>query len=214
MINNKELNEVSLSPTKKDYYQIYNELLDLASKISDRWSPESTNESDPGIVLLKALTAIADKLNYNIDKNTLEAFMPSATQTESMRKLTEMMGYPMKHYIAATCDVNVSYNPQDKSKLDSYEIYFPKYVNLKDIDEEINYVTLEEFTLTDTEPLRQIPAIEGSLVECETNSDNIISMVQLDDNNRYYLPEYNVAENGIFINNVYESNGTTRESDN
>ena len=52
MINNKELNEVSLSPTKKDYYQIYNELLDLASKISDRWSPESTNESDPGIVLL------------------------------------------------------------------------------------------------------------------------------------------------------------------
>ena len=36
MINNKELNEVSLSPTKKDYYQIYNELLDLASKISDR----------------------------------------------------------------------------------------------------------------------------------------------------------------------------------
>ena len=213
MINNKELNEVSLSPTKKDYYQIYNELLDLASKISDRWSPESTNESDPGIVLLKALTAVADKLNYNIDKNTLEAFMPSATQVESMRKLTEMMGYPMKHYIAATCDANISYNPQDKSKLDNYRIYFPKYVNLKDIDEEINYVTLEEFTLTNLEPLRQIPVIEGTLVECETNSDNIISMVHLDDNNRYYLPEYNIAENGIFINNVYEVNGTTRESD-
>ena len=213
MINNKELNEVSLSPTKKDYYQIYNELLDLASKISDRWSPEATNESDPGIVLLKALTAIADKLNYNIDKNTLEAFMPSATQVESMRKLTEMMGYPMKHYIAATCDVNISYNPQDKSKLDSYKIYFPKYVNLKDVDEEINYVTLEEFTLTNLEPLRQIPVIEGTLVECETNSDNIISMVHLDDNNRYYLPEYNIAENGIFINNIYEVNGTVRESD-
>ena len=213
MINNKELNEVSLSPTKKDYYQIYNELLDLASKISDRWSPESTNESDPGIVLLKALTAVADKLNYNIDKNTLEAFMPSATQVESMRKLTEMMGYPMKHYIAATCDANISYNPQDKSKLDNYRIYFPKYVNLKDIDEEINYVTLEEFTLTNLEPLRQIPVIEGTLVECETNSDNIISMVHLDDNNRYYLPEYNIAENGIFINNVYEVNGTVRESD-
>lgn len=213
MINNKELNEVSLSPTKKDYYQIYNELLDLASKISDRWSPESTNESDPGIVLLKALTAIADKLNYNIDKNTLEAFMPSATQVESMRKLTEMMGYPMKHYIAATCDANISYNPQDKSKLDNYRIYFPKYVNLKDVDEEINYVTLEEFTLTNLEPLRQIPVIEGTLVECETNSDNIISMVHLDDNNRYYLPEYNIAENGIFINNVYEVNGTVRESD-
>ena len=67
MITNKELNEVNLSPTKKDYYQIWNELLELADKISERWSPASTNESDPGIVLLKALTAIADKLNYNID---------------------------------------------------------------------------------------------------------------------------------------------------
>ena len=97
MITNKELNEVNLSTTKKDYYQIWNELIELADKISERWSPSSTNESDPGIVLLKALTAVADKLNYNIDKNTLEAFMPSATQEDSMRKLTEMMGYDMQH---------------------------------------------------------------------------------------------------------------------
>ena len=63
MITNNELNEVTLSPTKKDYYQIWNELMELAEKISDRWSPTTTNESDPGIILLKALTAVADKLN-------------------------------------------------------------------------------------------------------------------------------------------------------
>ena len=39
MITTKELNEVSLSPTKKDYYQIWNELLELASKISGDSSP-------------------------------------------------------------------------------------------------------------------------------------------------------------------------------
>ena len=122
MITYSEENAVKLSATKKDFYQIWNELLETARKISERWDPTSTNESDPGIVLLKVLTAVADKLNYNIDKNTLEAFMPSATQVESMRKLTEMMGYPMKHYIAATCDANISYNPQDKSKLDNYRI--------------------------------------------------------------------------------------------
>ena len=80
MITNKELNAVKLSPTKKDFYQIWNELLETAGKISERWDPTSTNESDPGIVLLKVLTAVADKLNYNIDSNTLEAFMPSAAQ--------------------------------------------------------------------------------------------------------------------------------------
>jgi hypothetical protein len=44
MITEKEISEVSLSPTKKDYYQIWNELMELADKLSDRWSPESTNE--------------------------------------------------------------------------------------------------------------------------------------------------------------------------
>ena len=33
----------------------------------------------------------------NIDKNILEAFMPTAAQEESMRKLCEMMGYNMKY---------------------------------------------------------------------------------------------------------------------
>ena len=137
MITTKELNEVSLSPTKKDYYQIWNELLELASKISTRWSPDSTNESDPGIVLLKSLVAIADKLNYNIDKNTLEAFMPSASQQESMRKLTEMMGYSMKYYRAANCKVSISYKDSNDISLSTLNtIYFPKFINIKNEEED------------------------------------------------------------------------------
>lgn len=215
MITTKELNEVSLSPTKKDYYQIWNELLELASKISTRWSPDSTNESDPGIVLLKSLVAIADKLNYNIDKNTLEAFMPSATQQESMRKLTEMMGYSMKYYRAANCKVSISYKDDNDVSLSTLgTIYFPKFINIKNEEEDINYVTIEDFTLQESEPIRQINALEGELVECETDTDNIISMTHLDDNNRYLLPETNVAENGIFVCNIVDHvEGMSRESD-
>ena len=210
MITNRELAEVSLSPTKKDYYQMWNEIIDFASKISDRWSPNATNESDPGIVLLKALVAIADKLNYNIDKNTLEAFMPSATQEESMRKLTEMMGYSMKYYQSATCKVTIKFNDTNEKKLKNIGgIYFPKFVNIKNEEEDVNYVTLEDFTLQPSEPVRNILAIEGALVECETNNDNIISVAYLDDNHRYFMPEANVAENGIFIFNVSD----TAESD-
>lgn len=53
------------------------------------------------------LTAVADKLNYAIDKNTLEAFMPSAAQEESMRKLCSMLGYSMKYYQSAETTVTV-----------------------------------------------------------------------------------------------------------
>lgn len=215
MITNKEINEVSLSPTKKDYYQIWNEIIELATKISSRWSPDSTNESDPGIVLLKSLVAIADKLNYNIDKNTLEAFMPSATQMESMRKLTEMMGYTMKYYQAATCKVNISYRTDaDISLSDIGRIYFPKFINIKNEEEDVNYVTIEDFTLQESEPIKQVAALEGELVECETNTDNIISMVHLDDSHRYILPETNIAENGIFICNIADIGGTAADSEN
>ena len=73
MITKNEISSLNLSPTKKDFVQIWNELIEVASKITERWDPTSTNESDPGIVLLKVLAGIADKLNYNIDKNILEA---------------------------------------------------------------------------------------------------------------------------------------------
>jgi hypothetical protein len=207
MITNKELNEVMLSPTKKDYYQIWNELMELADKISERWSPASTNESDPGIVLLKVLTAVADKLNYNIDKNTLEAFMPSATQVDSMRKLTEMMGYDMKHYHSATGKAKIAYKSSNEVDISMFDsgIYFPKFLNLKNEDEDINYVTLEEFTLQSGQSEREIAIIEGEMIECETNNDNIITALQLDDLNRYFLPEYAVAENGIFVTNIKDS---------
>lgn len=201
MITEKEVQAVELSPTKKDFYQIWNELLDTASKISERWDPASTNESDPGIVLLKVLTAIADKLNYNIDKNTLEAFMPSASQQESMRKLCEMMGYDMKYYRSATTDVVVTY--VGATQLTNNDIVtIGQFTNIKNQEDDINYVTTQTQTLGGSMNSASIPCIEGELVAVETDTDNIISLMLLDDNQRYYLPEAQIAENGIFIYNV------------
>lgn len=208
MITNKEWQAVELSATKKDFYQIWNELLDTASKISERWSPESTNESDPGIVLLKVLTAVADKLNYNIDKNTLEAFMPSATQQESMRKICSMLGYNVKYYTSATTDVTITYTPPALDNYDSETVSnkivkLPVFTNIKNTDDDINYVTIEpvEFSGDWSSRQKSVPCIEGELVACESDLDNLISLNLLDDNNRYYLPETQIAENGIFIYN-------------
>ena len=171
MITTSELNTVELSPTKKDFYQIWNELLDIASKLSERWDPTSTNESDPGIVLLKVLTAVADKLNYTIDANTLEAFMPSAAQEESMRKLTEMMGYSMSYYQSATTDVKIAYTNNNNEALIN-SVFINKYTNIKDIDNNINYITLKDIYLNDTNLYDITPCIEGELVECETDDNN------------------------------------------
>lgn len=204
MITSKEKAAVKLSPTHKDFYQIWNELLETAGKLSERWDPSSTNESDPGIVLLKVLAAVSDKLNYNIDKNILEAFMPSASQRESMAKLCEMMGYNMKYYRAATTRVSINYKGEafnEKSEL--YQIPIDIFTNVKSGDGAINYVLTEPASITRTRLGVEVNAIAGELVTCTTNdANNLIYLDSLDDNYRYYLPETQIAENGIFILNA------------
>ena len=224
MITNNDLNTLNLSPTNKDYYQVWSELIETAGKLSERWDPNSTNESDPGIILLKVLTAIADKLNYNIDKNILEAFMPTAAQTESMRRLCEMLGYHVGYYESATTDVTIRYvgNVSDNSD-DNTErlpdgtdpekgigLTIPAFTVLHNEDNTIYYSTTQEARLTNEETYITIPCIEGQRILCETGTSSVITLANLDSNNRYYLPEVQIAENGIFVYGTVAGTHTTQ----
>ena len=214
MINEKELNLTQISPTKRDFYQIWTELLDVSKKLSERWDPTSTNETDPGIVLLKVLTACTDKLNYNIDKSVLELFMPSVTQEDSMRKLCDLLGYNMKYYQSATTDVTISYKGtllNDDNKV--YIFKLPKFTQVKNSSADILYTTLQECSFTvgksqDTAIItaNKVPCIEGSYQVCSTNDGELITVDHIDDNYRFYLPEAAIAENGIFVSNLANNN--------
>ena len=214
MLTKNEITALNLSPTKKDFVQIWNELLEVAGKLSERWDPTSTNESDPGIVLLKALTGIADKLNYNIDKNTLEAFMPTAAQEDSMRKLCDMLGYNVKYYRSAETTVKIKYhNPNSDEDTEETTIMkshgslkIPKFTVITNGDQDINYFTTNplDIYISESAPLADsIPCMEGQIIKCESTADNnVITATQISDNNRFYMPEYQIAENGIFVYNV------------
>jgi hypothetical protein len=224
MITKNEISSLNLSPTKKDFVQIWNELIEVASKITERWDPTSTNESDPGIVLIKVLAGIADKLNYNIDKNILEAYMPTAAQMESMRKLCELMGYDIKYYQSAETTVRISYtgnttdlsDENDEKLPEPSGLALPKFTTITNADKDITFVTTNAIPvlIQNSKPWVEVPCIEGQLSQCETMNDhNLITLAQLDDNNRYYLPEIQIAENGIFVYNAITSSSTAEVSD-
>ena len=226
MITQNEINSLSLSPTKKDFVQIWNELLEVAGKLSERWDPTSTNESDPGIVILKALTGIADKLNYNIDKNTLEAFMPTASQEDSMRKLCDMLGYNIKYYQSAAAKVTIKYSNSNPSEAETSAMSgqvgvnqpsIPKFTVITNSDGDISYFTTNEtpiYISSITPSIENIPCLEGQIVKCESiNTNNIITISQISENNRFYLPETQIAENGIFIYNVKSNEDGTALGD-
>lgn len=223
MLTKNEITALNLSPTKKDFVQIWNELLEVAGKLSERWDPTSTNESDPGIVLLKALTGIADKLNYNIDKNTLEAFMPTAAQEESMRKLCDMLGYNIKYYQSATTNVTIRYHNSDPTEeekailagdsLAGEGLKIPRFTVFTNVDQTVNYFSInhdEPFISNDATSV-SVECMEGQIVKCTSiNEDGLITANQITTDNRFYLPETQIAENGIFIYNIItsDSNGT------
>ena len=63
MITSQELNINNRSYINKDFASIYPELVDLVRKLTARWDPSTSNESDPGVVLMKLMAFVSDKDN-------------------------------------------------------------------------------------------------------------------------------------------------------
>ena len=208
MINEKELRISNKSYINKDFATIYPQLINFIKEETDRWNPEASNESDPGIVLVKLMAFTSDILGYNIDKNVLENFLLSATQESSVRKLCDMLGYQMRYYVAPTTDLTLTY----VGKLTS-AISFPALDTVftsNDEDSDISFIATKNVTLSKQNEAQTCPVMQGRLKELRVNTSGdvttgedkpLIQLSNLDDNNRVYFPEVNVAENGVFITN-------------
>lgn len=223
MINENELQISNRSYTKKDFAQIYPELLDLAKSLTSKWDPSQSNESDPGVVLLKLSAFLADKLNYNIDKNILEAFLPSATQMSSMRALCEMNGYTPGYYKSGETEISFMYlgskDENDNEKLTSGDsIKLNKFDTvITDVDNSVKYTLVEDLVISseDVNKHKTAKAVQGTIKLFKINDSELIQLSNLDDNNRLYFPEIAVAENEdcIFINSVDPTSLKINESE-
>lgn len=220
----------NLSYTNKDFGQIYPELLDLAKKISYKWDPSLSDESDPGVVLLKLAALMADKCNYNIDKNVLELFPMSVTQLANARQLFDQCGYTMKYFQSATTPLTfklvtepeLTQTDVDKLVPDGMELTvndiqadirgdylrhytIPRFTMFSDVDNSIVYTVLNDVTVTSDGSPVAVDAMQGTVREYTVNGSAVITADMLDSNNRIYFTELNIPENGIFIENVSKS---------
>lgn len=227
----------NLSYTNKDFNSIYTELLDLVDTISPIWKPGSvdgSNEADPGVLLLKLDALMADKNNYNIDKNILELFPDSVTQYPNARELYEQCGYIMPYYQSASAYVTLNLRKEfdftTESGTDavfSAEVdkcyRFPNFLEVTNKDSSIKYVIVDpDISLYDGVKTKDFLALQGSHLEYYVNDteNTIITYKDLDYNNRLYFKETNIAENGIFVQSVlngsinYNSTSSWKKVDN
>ena len=202
MITNSEIQISNRSYINKDFQTIYPELLDLVKSLTNKWDPSTSNESDPGVILLKLAAFVADKNNYNIDKNLLECFMPSCTQESSMRRLCEMNGYSPAYYRAATVPVVGMYTG-DQLTVDGQActVTLKKFeTTITDSEKALSFVLLGDLTFDARNvSTASVQAMQGVIQDLSVNGNTLIQLTDLDGDNRIYFPEVMVAENGIFV---------------
>ena len=194
-----------LSYTNKDFNSIYGELLDLVKTLTNKWDPSISNESDPGVVLIKLGALLADKDNYNCDKNILELFPQSVSQYGNARKIYDIAGYSMKWYMSAITDVNFNYSGNDATS--AYPIILKALETMiSDESGEVVYTLLEDVTLHTISRYARAQCIQGVINQYEVNGVDTITLDNLDEYNRIYFNETMIAENGIFVANNTGSN--------
>lgn len=207
MITQDELQLNNLSYVSKDFAQVYPEAIEFIKSLTNKWDPETSNESDPGIVLVKFFSFIADKLNYNVDKNTLEHFLPTATQDRSVRMLTESLGYNMRYYVGGITEVLFKYVGGQEA-IDSYFadvdgqnplMTFPAFTTSFKTDDNIIYTLIEDMNVNGRNVLATANAIQGTAHTLSVLGDETIQIRYLDNENRLFFPERMIASNGVFV---------------
>ena len=95
--------------TSRDYKSIRSDLTDAISSLSATWT--SREEGDPGIVLVKLMSALGDMISFNFDKQALEYYSPTVTQRKNAARLFSFLAYQMHWYKAATTTITLTYTP-------------------------------------------------------------------------------------------------------
>lgn len=202
----------NLSYINKDFNSIWEEILDVVPKLTNKWVPGEANESDPLVVLLKELGIVSDKINYNTDKNVLELFPDLVTQLRTAYSVFKSMGYNPNWYRSATTSgILITYNGgagdqtaaailDTENGVGEQSFTLPLFTEVCNEDSTVIYTLLEgvEFK-SGRQEQKKVSAIQGTINNFEINGSTKITVNNLDSQNRLYFVQPNVAQNGIFI---------------
>lgn len=93
--------------TTKDVVAMRSYLVSLVDKISERvgsgsWTDH--NESDVGMVYLELAAGLTDMLNFYLDKQALENYLPTVTTRKNLKRIVSLLGYRLRGLRAGYVD--------------------------------------------------------------------------------------------------------------
>ena len=176
----------------RDFQTVYSELVDTVGKLNNKWLIDGEgNESDPGVIIVKELAACVDKLSYIADKYQLENY-PSTVQLDNDARRLFAPTYKMRWYQSAEGTVIIR-------NIGENTIVIPQRLMICSEDKANIYTIV---TTGNTEIAAgaavAFPIIEGKLKTLTVNGSDHITIDNLI-NNKIYIDDYSVAENGIWV---------------
>lgn len=221
----------------KDFTEVYEELVEIVESGTTTWKPSISTEADPGVVILKLMALLEDKANYRFDMAQAQGYLDSVSDRQSAYDLLKMLGYIMKQARAATGTVQVSRIPSGFAALRESEtntdgtsitsnscLVLPKFTALTDATKTLSFFTTKEvdarlYSETDTDKTEiedddkeySVPVMAGELFQITKDGSATFSLKDIDEQGRLYLGKADLAQNGIFIRIIDDSdtNSTT-----
>ena len=129
---------VKIDYTDKDYINILNDLINSIPGITQKW--KSTDESDPGMILVKLMAMVGDMLFYNQDMQSLEVYPNSVTQRKNAASIYKLIGYKMRWYKSAVLEANIVNTFSNSATM-------PRFCTFTTEDNETTYTTFEQYEL-------------------------------------------------------------------
>jgi uncharacterized phage protein gp47/JayE len=148
----------SIDYTSRDYTGMVNSLLIYASQIFPNWNV--TSEGDFGVVLLELFSYCGDILSYYTDRVAQEAYLPTATQRQSLLNIAQLLGYTPSNGTPASGTVTfISNNPGPA-------VVIPQGLQVQSnfnsaLDQPIIYQTTEVATCPANGGTVTIPVVQG-----------------------------------------------------
>lgn len=177
----------------KDFSDLYEEIIENVNNLTTKWDPSVSDESDPGVVILKTLALLADKLNYKINYRNAQNSVEDVTDETEGSNLFKQLGYQMKKRRSATGEISVKYYGDD-----SLEI--PLFTEFTNSTGSVVFTSIRAYTSIDSGVTKSILVQEGSPTQYTYESREVFTTDDLSENLRLSLYDISdLSDNGIVL---------------
>lgn len=203
--NSDYINTSKISYTSRDYASILSDLVNAIPGVSKVWT--TTEESDPGIVLVKLISMLGDMLSFNLDQAALEVYPDTVKQRKNAAQIFKLIGYKMHWYRSATA---LAYF----TNTSTVPVTIPKFTMVTTSDNSIYYTVMEQLELPANSANRgndyTTTLVQGKVITPQLLTSNRLP----EDNNDpwYSVYDYNVDISEFVDNRYYFSYSNIEEA--